>query len=313
MSSPAVVCVGNALIDHTYSLTNLPAADDGAFVLDTEDRFGGVETNVAAILSSFGIDTGVITRLGDDEDGRAVSEHLEDLGLDTDRVRKRTEEQTSYCLVLTAEGERVIIGGGESALAIELGPEDTAYLESAAVVFASAYAPARVLSHLAELRVPFAFDLAGRFEDLEHRGLRREQLDAALPGIDLFIANRTTAQSYLQWDAEPAALTDGLRDRGVSRGVVTDGVAGAFLFDADGTYPIETLEVEVVDTTGAGDAFTAGLITAWLLEERSPEAAGRFAAAAAAANCTVRGAHTEPPSRDAIRALLEEEFSTPPE
>jgi ribokinase/sulfofructose kinase len=306
VSSPAVVCVGSALIDHTYSLTNLPGADDGAYVLETADRFGGVETNVAAILSSLGIEAGVITRVGDDADGRAVSDHLGELDLDTDRVRERTAEETSYCLVLTAQGERVIIGGGESALAIELGPEDTAYLESASVVFASAYAPARVISHLAELDVSFAFDLAGRFEDLEHRGLSRAQLDASLPGIDLFIANRTTAQSYLHSDAEPAALADSLRDRGVSRGVVTDGVAGALLFEERGTYPIESLDVEVVDTTGAGDAFTAGLIAAWLLEEQSPEPAGRFAAAAAAANCTVPGAHAAPPSRDAIRALLTE-------
>ncbi len=313
MSAPTVVCVGNALIDHTYSLTNLPGADDGAYVLETADRFGGVETNVAAILSSLGIEAGVITRLGDDADGRAVSDHLKELDVDTDRVRERTEEETSYCLVLTAQGERVIIGGGESALAINLGPADTAYLESASVVFASAYAPARVISHLAELDVSFAFDLAGRFEDLEHRGLDRERLDAALPGIELFIANRTTAQSYLQSDAEPAALADGLRNREASRGVVTDGVAGALLFDEHGTYSIDSLAVDVVDTTGAGDAFTAGLIAAWLLEDQSPEAAGRFAAAAAAANCTVHGAHAAPPSRDAVRALLAEEFSTPPE
>ncbi|MFB6361658.1 MAG: carbohydrate kinase family protein [Halobacteriales archaeon] len=306
MSDPAVVCVGNALIDHTYSLTNLPAADDGAYVLDAEDRFGGVETNVAAILSSLGIESGVITRLGDDADGRAVANHLDELDLDTTLVREGRGEETSYCLVLTAEGERVIIGGGESALAIDLGLEDRAYLESASVVFASAYAPPRVISDLAELDVPFAFDLAGRFADLEHRGLSREQLDATLPGIDLFIANQTTAQSYLQSDGEPAALADGLRARGVTRGVVTDGMAGALLFDDHGTYPIEALEVEVVDTTGAGDAFTAGLIAAWFLEERSPAAAGRFAAAAAAANCTVRGAHTAPPTREAIRALLAE-------
>jgi len=313
MSPPAVVCVGNALIDHTYALTNLPTADDGAYVLDAEDRFGGVETNVAAILRSLGVETGVITRLGADDDGRAVAAHLDEIGLDTERVRRGTDERTSYCLVLTSEGERMIIGGGESALAIELGPADTAYLEAASVTFASAYAPASVIGQLADLEVPFAFDLAGRFADLEHRGLSRTQLDGALRGTSLFVSNRTTAQSYLQTTGEPAELVDGLRDRGVSRGVVTDGEAGALLFDADDTYPVGAVEVEVVDTTGAGDAFTAGLIAAWLLEERPPQAAGRFAAAAAAANCTVRGAHASPPSRETVRGLPDEEFSNPGE
>jgi ribokinase/sulfofructose kinase len=95
--------------------------------------------------------------------------------------------------------------------------------------------------------------------------------------------------------------------------VVTDGESSALLFDADDTYPVGAVEVEVVDTTGAGDAFTAGLIVAWLLEERPPQAAGRYAAAVAAANCTVRGAHASPPSRETVRGLPDEEFSTPGE
>ncbi len=304
--SPAVVGVGNALVDRTYTLTNLPEPDGGAFVVDHERRFGGVETNVTALLAGLGHEGGVIARLGADEEGAAVREHLEAIGLDTGRVRERAGDETSYTLILLdGAGERMIIGGGDSTLRLELDEGDRAYLAGAEVAFASAYAPAGVLEALAELEGPTTvYDLAGRFEDLEGRGLRREQLDDALPGIDLLVTNAGAARSYLEVERDLPALVDGLQDRGAGRGVVTAGTDGALLFDGDERARVPAFAVETVDTTGAGDAFTAGLVHAWLLGGEPMAEAGRFAAAAAAINCTREGAHASPPTAADVRAFL---------
>lgn len=305
---PTVVGVGNALVDRTYTLTNLPEPDGGAFVLDHERRFGGVETNVTALLAGLGHDGGVIARLGDDEEGAAVREHLEAIGLDARRVRQRAGDETSYTLLLLDRaGERMIIGGGDSTRRLELTAADERYLAGARVAFASAYAPAGVLRTLAGLEGPaVVYDLAGRFEDLEHRGLDRADLDAALPDLDLLVTNVGAARSYLERPGEPDALVDGLRKRGARRGVVTAGTDGALLFDGEDRAPVPAFEVEPVDTTGAGDAFTAGLVHAWLLGGAPMAEAGRFAAAAAAINCTREGAHASPPSEDEVRAFLAE-------
>jgi len=304
--APTLVAVGNALVDHTYLLTNVPSPDGGAFVLDREDRPGGVETNVAVVTDALGVEAGIIARLGDDADADAIERHLAGTGVDHERVRRAPDATTSYCLVLTTEaGERIIIGGGDSTLGLALDGADLAYLREAGVTFASAYAPAAVIERLAALDTPFAFDLAGQFEDLEHRGLTRAALDDVLGEIDLFVANVASARSYLERGGSPRELAATLRARGAARGAITSGAEGALLFDADDAYFVDPIDVDVVDTTGAGDAFTAGLVRAWLLEGREPPAAGRYAAAAAALNCTSPGAQTDPPTADEVAAVLD--------
>lgn len=100
-SSPTVVGVGNALLDHTYQLTNLTEPDGGAFICEYEKRPGGIAANVVSYLHGFNHDVGIVARLGDDADGETVQEYLRGAGIDIRQVRLRDEDVTSYCLVLT--------------------------------------------------------------------------------------------------------------------------------------------------------------------------------------------------------------------
>jgi len=299
------VAVGNALIDHTYRLTNLPEPDSAAFARSAERRLGGVAANVAANLGALGAETRLVARVGDDAAGAAVRDRLDASPID--RVRLRTgPEPTSYCLVLTdPEGRRSIVGGGESALALSLSPADRGFVGAADVAFTSAYAPVEVAETLADWPPAVVYDLAGRFADLRDRGLTRDALDALLPQIDCLVTNAGAARSYLDADAPPAALAAALADRGAPMGAVTAGGDGAHLFAGDRAWHVPAVDVDVVDTTGAGDAFTAGLVHARFFQGRPLPDAGRFAAAAAAHNCTVAGAHADPPTVAAGERLLD--------
>ena len=67
---------------------------------------------------------------------------------------------------------------------------------------------------------------------------------------------------------------------------------------------VPAYEVAVEDETGAGDAYVAGLLTAWLGEGRPAAAAGRFAASAAALNCTATGARGGLATREEVESLV---------
>lgn len=295
-----VVAVGSAVLDRVYALSNLPEPDGGAFVTDYTERAGGVAANVACALSTLDHDAAVVSRVGDDDAADLVLDSLSAWGVDATGVR-RGSDPTSYTLVLRGpDGDRMIIAGGDSVPGLRLTDADRERLRTADCVFTSAYAPDAVVSDLVELRASddiaaLAFDLAGPLSELAGRGTAPETIDAAAETADLFVTNAVAARSYLDCGPERAAAL--LRDAGAARVAVTDGDDGAVLASDDTVERVPAVDADVVDTTGAGDAFTAALIHAWVLGDATLADAGRVAAAAAALNCTAPGARGALPSR----------------
>jgi ribokinase/sulfofructose kinase len=308
-ASPTVVTVGSALLDRIYPVTNLPAPDGGAFARDERLAPGGVAANVAVALARLGRESGVVSRVGRDADGDRVREGLATAGVDTARLA-RGAERSSYTMVLRDDdGRRMIVAGGASVPALRLDDADLDYCRGADAVFTSAYAPDAVVSRLVEAAreesfPPLVFDLAGPLAELESRGTSEATIDALRPVVDLFLASTVPAESYLGSTGREAAVD--LRERGVERVALTRGAEGAVLAAGGTVVEVPAFDVDPVDTTGAGDAFSAALLDAWLLDGRSPREAGRFAAAAAAENCTAEGAQGGLPTREAVRRRLDD-------
>lgn len=288
----SVVCVGSAVLDRIYAVSNLPEPDGGAFVTEYYERAGGVAANVACALATLEYDSVVISRVGRDDAADTIVDSIAAFGVET--CIQRGDGESSYTLILRGpDGNRMIIAGGDSIPQLRLGPGDEDRLRAADCVFTSAYAPDPVVRRLVEMRAAgeieaLVFDLAGPLSELEGRGTEPETIDRLATIADLFVTNEVAARSYL--DQEPATAARTLRDAGAAGVAVTSGAAGSYLagHDAEPVF-VQAVESDVVDTTGAGDQFTAALVHAWLFEEMPPGRAGRIAASAAAQNCTARG------------------------
>ena len=304
-----VVTVGSAVVDRVYPVTNLPAPDGGAFARDEQVADGGVAANVAVACARLGHDAGVVSRVGRDADGDRVVDALQGEGVETTRVA-RGDERTSFSLILRDDGgERMIVNGGAAVGALRLDAADRDYYRDADAVFTSAYAPDSVVSTvLDDARAgdcpPILFDLAGPFAELDGRGTTRETVDALLPHVDCFLAGEVALRSYLDCTGREAATE--LQEKGVDRAALTSGAEGALLVDGDDVVEVPAFDVPVRDTTGAGDAFAAGLVDAWCCRGLSAREAGRFAAAVAAENCTAEGARGGLPERETVAARLTE-------
>ena len=96
-------------------------------------------------------------------------------------------------------------------------------------------------------------------------------------------------------------------DKGVSQVVITLGKNGCYVFDGKQGEHIGPIAVQTVDTTGAGDAFTGGLVTA-LAEDMPLAAAVRFATATAALSTTKQGTAVAMPYRSEIDELLSKTY-----
>lgn len=307
MPSLDVVTVGSALIDYIHTVSNLPEPDGGAFVRESTTTVGGVAANVGSGLAVLDRDVGIIARLGEDAN-EEIKTTLRTRGLDISRIRSGPEE-SSYTLILRGPtGERMVIAGGQSVPQLRLDATDGDYLADADVVFSSAYAPDAVVAELVAARERgeisrFVFDLAGPLSELKGRATTPATIDRVLSVADLFVVGEVAARSYFGGSVEDAITA--LKGRSISRAAVTRGNEGAVLLTGDTAVDVPAISVSVEDTTGAGDAFTAGLIHAWVLGECSPADAGRFAAGVAALNCTAEGACGRLPDEASVRELLD--------
>jgi len=96
-------------------------------------------------------------------------------------------------------------------------------------------------------------------------------------------------------------------DKGIPNIVITLGKNGCYVYDGTHGEIIDPIDVHTVDTTGAGDAFTGGLVTA-LAEDRPLMAAVKFATATAALSITKPGTAVAMPYRNEIDSLVKKTY-----
>ncbi len=286
-------------------------------------RPGGAPANVAVAASRLGAGAAFVGSVGEDLFGDFILRALESEGVETGGVsRQKPPTRTSLAFVEIAdEGDRSFTFYRSSPAADELlSPDDvTEDLISGAsfVNFGSIpliREPARSATHrIAELAndhdVPIAFDVNFREHLWENTEVAREAVD---PLLDLStivkLGDDELSPLLATQDVEEAAGM--LLDRGVPLVLVSRGSEGAFYATREFSGQVPTFEVdEVVDATGAGDAFLAAALVHLsgesFGEERVREATLRGCAAGALA-CTDYGAMRALPTQEELERSMAE-------
>jgi ribokinase/sulfofructose kinase len=304
-----VVCVGGVAVDHIYRLSHLPQPGAGAHILAIDRVGGGVEANVAAALARLGVGVGLVARVGDDADGEWVRDELKTWEMDSSRVVAVPGGQTDFCQVWVApDGERMLACDNPSLRGMRLDDADRAFIARAGVLFLSGFVPLALMRETLDVAeeagLSVAFDLPDSFDDLMARGLSRDDFWRLVPKMDLLMTNYVGMTSLLELEGAEDAFAAFRRREPEVGAVMSMGAQGAWLGCGDEQVFVEAFKVEAVDTTGAGDAFHAGLIYGWCLEGWSLWRAGLFASGLAALNCTGVGARGGLVGRDEVVSFL---------
>ncbi|GAA0527844.1 ribokinase [Halorubrum aquaticum] len=320
---PRVTAIGAAAVDEWYAVSNLPEPDGGAYASEVETAPGGVGANVAVGLDRLGRDVGLVSRVGDDEYGDLARSWLAESGVDGSRVTVGDDPTTRSVILSAPDGERAIVTAGESFRELRLDPTTLESIVESEVVFLTAYTPDRVARAVLDRvldapeadRPALVFDLSGPVEELAGRGTEPETVHGYLHRADLFVAGGVAAPAYFGGVDAAVDRLSAVRTRSVGPAVLTHGADGMTVIADGEATRVDAFEVDVVDTTGAGDAFLAGLIDRLLLADggSTEESAGgtlvdaaRFASAVAAINCTERFTQTGLPTREEVRRFLAE-------
>jgi len=285
-------------------------------------RPGGAPANVAVAASRLGAEAAFVGGVGQDLFGDFILRALESEGVETAGVRRQKQPtRTSLAFVeISEDGDREFTFYRSSPAADELlSPDDvTGDLISGAsfVNFGSIpliREPVRSATHrIAELareqNVPVAFDVNLREHLWDSREAAREAVDPLLDLSTIVKLGDDELGPLLGTDdAEEAARM--LLDRGVLLVLISKGPDGAFYATRDFSGDVPAFDVgEIVDATGAGDAFLAATLVHLSdgpldNEERVREAALRGCAAGALA-CTDFGAMRALPTKEELDKLM---------
>ena len=321
--APRVLCLGEALVDRLGPLGGDPST---ALAADCDDRLGGAPANVACALARLGTPVGLIGRLGEDAIGAAFRDLFRQRDVAVQALQSDASHPSRVVLVRRhANGERVFQGfAGDQDLGVadqmldrgELQQMWPGLIEQARwllvgtiplATLASADSLHWVLAQAKAADLALALDVNWRptFWDLEAdpaEGPTADALAAIKPVLEqasLLKLAREEALWFFGSD-DPAVIAAALPQQ--PDVVVTDGANPIRWWIAHEAGSMAVFQPsQVIDTTGAGDAFTAGLLHCW---DRPVNVRLRFASACGALVCGGAGAIDPQPREQDVLAFL---------
>lgn len=289
--SASVVVVGSVNMDLVVRVHSLPARGETVSGGTFTRTLGGKGANQAAAAARLGARVRFIGLVGDDDFGRQAREDLRSRGVDVSGLGT-SSSPTGVATIVVDEA-------GENAIAVASGANHDLTGDVVEERLATATADAVVL--LANLEVPDDA-IAAAAQTVADRGWRFILDPAPVRPLPREVLGRVDVLTPNEHEARALGSPAGLLALGVGTVVLTRGAAGVDVMRSDGTGWHEgSFPVDVVDTTGAGDAFNGAL--AWSLGEgRDFRRAVRDAAVAGALACRSVGARTSLPDRDELEA-----------
>lgn len=296
-----LLVVGSANADLVVGVERRPAAGETVLGSDLAVHPGGKGGNQAVAAARLGARTVLLARVGDDAHGRLLLESQKAAGVETAGVLVGGAPTGVALITVDPSGDNsIVVSPGANA---RLTPED---VRAAGPLFDAA----RVVSVQLEIPSETVAEVAGAMSPGGRLVLNPSPPaplpDRVLAACDPLVVNEHEARYMLGEGAggTPEEWARALLGLGPQSVVVTLGAAGALVADGrtGDVVPVPSPRVEAVDTTGAGDAFTAALAWRLGLGEGLTEAAA-FAVRVGAAAVTKRGAQASFPTAQEVSAL----------
>jgi ribokinase len=283
-----VVVVGDLVTD-VLALHAAPLAVGSDTAARVRIRGGGSGANTAAWLAALGVPVTLVGVVGDDEAGAARVAELAAAGVDC-TVRRAEGAATGSVVVLSDGTERTMLSDRGANLL--LSPEDVnPAFTGARHLHLSGYVLLDERSRPAgrhALAAAAAHGLTTSVDAASAGPLRRAgEFLSWVRGADVLLAN--LAEAAVLAGPGPAGDIATRLASAVAHAVVKCGPEGAVWASPAGVVAAPAVPVEVVDVTGAGDAFAAGLLSSWLAGGSPAGALAAGARAAAAAVSVVGG------------------------
>lgn len=307
---PPLVVVGSANADIYVEIDRLPTEGETISAKTGQTLAGGKGANQATCGAKLSYPTFFVGQVGDDAHGKLLTEALRNGGVRLEYLKSLGDGvPTGHAVVmLQSDGQNsiIIVGGANmSSWPPKLSDQDLDIVKKAGIVLLQREIPDSV-----NIQVAKAARSGGVTVIMDAGGMDAPMPQELLNFVDILSPNeselaRLTGMPTENFEQISQAAAK-CHKMGVKQVLVKLGAKGSALF-VEGEEPVRQPIIsaaQVLDTTGAGDTFTASFAVA-LVEGKSKEECLRFAAAAASLCVQVKGAIPSMPDRESVLNLLQ--------
>jgi sulfofructose kinase len=277
-----VVGVGLNATDTLIPVKEYPQRGDKIEIRSANAMLGGQVASAMAACQQWGLRTRYIGKLGEDHAASSHREEFERLGVQTHLlVAKGCSSQQAFILV-DSLGERTVLWKRDSCLTLLPDELQRQWVVDARLVHLDGHdtaAAAQAARWAQDAGIPVVADLDELYPGVE----------ALLPCIDFLITSRDIPGKLAGVNDLRRSLPEVFRRYRCQLAAATLGSEGVLAWDGQKFHYVPAFQVDVLDTTGAGDTFHAGFIYGFLQGWPTTRTL-EFACAAAALNCTAIGA-----------------------
>jgi ribokinase len=313
LSLPKITVVGSYATGLTMKVERLPSPGETVLGSGYRVDYGGKGSNQAVGCARLGAKVCFVARIGKDNFGAMALTLYREENIDTAFVRESLQHSTGVGFIL------IEVGSGNNCIALDPGANE---LLSAADVTecASDFGKSGVV--LTQLEIPVAAAEAALSTGCANGSVTilnpapvRPLPASVLKLVDVLTPNQTEAKVLSgrspKDSSQPEEVAHDLIQKGVKNVVMTLGEQGALIVTPSSSKNIAAIETCAVDTTGAGDAFNAGLAVALAWGE-SLESAVEFATVTGGLAVRKEGVIPSLPRRSEVLQFYEERGLKPP-
>jgi len=287
-------------VDHLILVPEYPAFDTKTRLLEHKLSAGGQTATAMVALKRLGLNTAYAGRFGSDPEGQFGLSTVKDEGVNIDYVEvvPNSSTQIAFITIEARSGERTIVWDRDDRLAYKPHEAPRGFGSQGRILHLDAHDPpacAVVARDARDAGTIVSADIDNIYEGLPQ----------LLPLVDILVGSKEFPRRLTGIEEPKAALVE-LQNRYGSRVVgMTLGNRGALIY-CEGQFiqaPAYSAPGGCKDTTGAGDAFHAGLLYGFLVGE-SIEASLKLGNAVAAMKCSALGARPALPTKAELQEFM---------
>ncbi|MEH7177852.1 ribokinase [Neobacillus vireti] len=295
MNGKKITVIGSINMDLVTSTNQIPEVGETVLGHSFHSIPGGKGANQAVAAARLGADVKMVGAVGDDSFGKTLADHLSNQGINTENIMKVKDSSTGIASITVSEGDNsiIVVSGANNHVTPEVIEKNEDKI---------------INSHILLLQLEIPLESVIRAVELakKHRIITIlnpapiQKLPKGLLEMVDYLTPNEHEQALLFTSIEG---TEQEVEKLKEKCIVTKGSKGVMINKNGEEIEIPSIQVEAVDTTGAGDSFNGALAVA-LSEGAEIEEACRFANVVGAISVTKLGAQSGMPTKKEVEEFL---------